>query len=94
MIVELFYVSPYVLTIDTFFAHSLCLRIEQNAGAGDSLIKHRRKWFNTRCEYGTYLRTSFFANRRRTHCVTEGAKKEVQFFIQSEEPENFLVIVS
>jgi hypothetical protein len=35
MIVELFYVSPYVLKIDTFFAHSLCLMAEQNAGAGD-----------------------------------------------------------
>jgi len=37
MIVELFYVSPYVLTIDTFFAHSLLSSdMEQNAGAGDS----------------------------------------------------------
>lgn len=36
-----------------------------------------------RCSYGKYLRTSFFANRRRTHCVTEGAKGEVLLVFQN-----------
>jgi hypothetical protein len=36
MIVELFYVSPYVLKIDTFLHTLSILSDKQNAGAGES----------------------------------------------------------